>query len=77
MSALKPGFTGNFKGASASMRATSALAWASVTPGLSLAIPSQQKLTRLISARLNRKGATSEIFPPKNSNVRGSTPITV
>ena len=43
---LKPGFTANFAGAMGSMRATSALAWASVTPGLSLAMPWQQKLIR-------------------------------
>ncbi len=57
---LKPGFIGNFAGAIVSMRATSALACESVTPGFNLATPWQQKLIRRMSARFIRKGTSSE-----------------
>jgi hypothetical protein len=57
---LKLGLMGNFVGAISSIRPRSALACASVTPGLSLAMPWQQKLNRRTSARLNRKGSSAE-----------------
>jgi hypothetical protein len=65
-SPLKPGFIANFAGAMGSMRAISAFACASVTPGLSLATPWQQKLIRRTFARLSRRDASSAIFRSMN-----------
>jgi hypothetical protein len=59
------------------MRTTSVFACEIVTPGFSLAIPSQQKPIRNTSERLKRTGATSEILRSMNSNDVGKTPITV
>ena len=58
------------------MRATSALASAIVTPGLSRARAVKLKPPRNVLLRSRRSGSISAGFRSRNRNVAGSTPMT-
>ena len=58
----RPGFMGNFAAAMGSIRLMSAFACARLTPGLSLAMPPQQKPIRRVVARFSRSGASNEML---------------